>query len=178
LYYYDRAKKTGLLRVAMAGGQPEELPGTALPRALLESATLSPDGKTMAAFLSRVELEPGTFGNQIAVVNLAEAPKPTIHFIGVEPHFNFVFRALGPQINGACHFTPDGKALALAVEERGADNVWMQPLDGSKGRPLTNFSSEHILDFRWSSDGKRLGVLRYHNESDVILLRDKGTAQQ
>lgn len=178
LYYYDRSKKTGLLRVAMAGGQPEELPGTVLPRGLLETATLSPDGKTMAAFLSRVEVEPDTFGNQIAVVNLAEAPKPTIHFLDVGPGLNFVFRALGPQINGAFHFTPDGKAVALALEERGVDNVWIQPLDGSKGRRITNFSSEHILDFRWSSDGKKLAVLRYYSESDVILLRDSGSAPQ
>jgi hypothetical protein len=30
------------------------------------------------------------------------------------------------------------------------DNIWMQPVDGSKGRKLTNFNdSERIQDFRW-----------------------------
>ena len=38
----------------------------------------------------------------------------------------------------------------------------MQPLDGSKGRQLTKFTSEHIYDFHWSLDGKQL-ALGYSN---------------
>jgi eukaryotic-like serine/threonine-protein kinase len=177
LYYYARGQNTGLMRVPYAGGKPEELPGTKLPSALLESTTLSPDGKTLAAFLSRVEVEHGVVRNQIALLNLEEA-KPAVRFIGVEPNLNFVFHALGPQLNRSFHFTPDGKALAIAVEEKGVGNIWIQPLDGSKGRQVTNFDSEQLLDFRWSPDGKSLGVLRYHVDSDVILLRDKATASQ
>ena len=33
-----------------------------------------------------------------------------------------------------------------------------QPLDGSKGRQITDFSSEHIYDFHWSFDGKQLSA--------------------
>ena len=172
LYYYERNKNTGLLRLSLAGGNPEAVPGTTLPSVLLESTTLSPDGKTLAAFLTRVEVEHGDFRNQIALVNLEEGAKPVVRFIGVEPNFNFVFHALGPQLNRSFHFTPDGRALALAVEENGVDNIWIQPLDGSKGRKLTNFESEQMFDFRWSPDGKNLGTLRYHAESDVILLHD------
>jgi eukaryotic-like serine/threonine-protein kinase len=172
LYYFDRRQKTGLSRVPMTGGRPEVLAGTTLPSALLESATLSPDGKTLAAFLSRVEVEPGSYGNQIALVDLEGGAKPTIRLVNIEARLNFVFRALGPQINKSFHFTPDGKALALTVEEKGVDNIWIQPLDGSKGHQITNFESEQLFDFRWSPDGKKLGVLRYHIESDVILLGD------
>ena len=59
------------------------------------------------------------------------------------------------------------------------DNIWMQPLDGSKGRKLTNFNdSERIQDFRWSPDGKTLALLRFNSSSDVILLRDTGNSSR
>jgi eukaryotic-like serine/threonine-protein kinase len=176
VYYYERGQSTGLLRIPSTGGKPEALQGTILPSALLESTTLSADGKTLAAFLTRLEVEHGVFRSQIALVNLEEGAKPVVRFIGVEPSFNFVFHALGPQLNRSFHFTPDGKALALTVEENGVDNIWIQPLDGSKGRRLTSFESEQLIDFRWSPDGKSLGVLRYHTESDVILLQDTSGA--
>ena len=41
-------------------------------------------------------------------------------------------------------FTPDGKSLVYASRENGVDNVWVQPLDGSAGHPITNFKSEQI----------------------------------
>ena len=32
--------------------------------------------------------------------------------------------------------------------------------------------SEHIIDFHWSFDGSKLGVIRGHTDSDVVLIRD------
>jgi Tol biopolymer transport system component len=58
------------------------------------------------------------------------------------------------------------------------DNIWIQPLDGSKGRKLTDFNDgERIQDFRWSPDGKTLALLRFHSVSDVILLRDNSPSK-
>jgi hypothetical protein len=54
----------------------------------------------------------------------------------------------------------------------GVDNIWLQPLDGSKARPITNFTSEQIGGFARPSDDKRLVVGRSQSVSDVILLRD------
>ncbi|HEX6904988.1 MAG TPA: hypothetical protein VF154_00135, partial [Terriglobales bacterium] len=59
-------------------------------------------------------------------------------------------------------------------EEKGVDNVWIEPLDGSKGRQVTRFTSDKIQDFRWSPDDKSLAVLRYSSTSDVILMHDAG----
>ena len=69
-------------------------------------------------------------------------------------------------------FTPDGKAVAYAFRDKDADNLWMQPLDGSAGKQLTNFNSERIGDFHWSFDGSKLGLVRGHTDSDVVLIRD------
>jgi eukaryotic-like serine/threonine-protein kinase len=73
---------------------------------------------------------------------------------------------------GGLQFAPDGKFVAYASREKGVDNVWLQPLDGSPGHPITDFKSEHIWSFSLSPDGKRLAVLRGHYDSDVVLLQE------
>src|SRR5271170_5551738 len=75
-----------------------------------------------------------------------------------------------PRISAGPLFTPDGKAVAYPVRENGVDNVWLQPTDGSLGHQITKFDSEQILSFHWSLDGKNLGILRGHTDSDVVLL--------
>jgi Tol biopolymer transport system component len=45
---------------------------------------------------------------------------------------------------------------------KGVDNIFVQPFDGSPGRQITNFSSEHIAELQWSPDGKALAVARTH----------------
>ena len=75
-------------------------------------------------------------------------------------------------------FTRDGKAVAYPIRENGADNIWLQPLDGAPGRQITNFSADSILQFQFSPDGKKLGVIRQHVEADVVLLRDSGLPAQ
>jgi Tol biopolymer transport system component len=58
------------------------------------------------------------------------------------------------------------------MRENGVDNLWVQPLDGSRGRQITYFDSEQIFNFRWSPDGRRLCILRSHVDSDVVLIRE------
>jgi Tol biopolymer transport system component len=69
-------------------------------------------------------------------------------------------------------YTPDGKALVYVFREKGVENLWQQPLDGSPGKQLTSFKSEHIYDFHWSFDGSRLALVQGHTDSDVVLMRD------
>jgi len=54
----------------------------------------------------------------------------------------------------------------------GVDDLWWQPLDASPGKQITDFKSDRILDFHWSFDGSKLGVIRGHTDSDVVLIRD------
>jgi serine/threonine protein kinase len=73
---------------------------------------------------------------------------------------------------GLLRFARDSKSLIYTTRENGADNLWQQPLDGSPGKQLTSFKSEHIWDFHWSFDGSRLAIVRGHTDSDVVLMRD------
>jgi serine/threonine protein kinase len=74
--------------------------------------------------------------------------------------------------DGSLRFTHDGKAVVYPVVTGGANNLWLQPLDGSPGRQITDFNSELINDFHWSLDGSKLAVIRGHTDSDVVLIRD------
>jgi Tol biopolymer transport system component len=72
----------------------------------------------------------------------------------------------------ALAFLPSGKAVAYVVREKGVDNLWMQPLDGTPRRPLTHFTAERIAGFAFSKDGSQLGIKRGHADSDAVLLRN------
>jgi len=57
-------------------------------------------------------------------------------------------------------------------------NIWLQPVDGSPGHRLTNFTADQIGTFQFSPDGKFVAVARAHTVADVVLLRDTHTAGQ
>ena len=169
--YYTEQITNGLLRVSAGGGKPELVPGASPPNSLTVQATLSSDGKTLAVFTDVLNPESKTYSNRIVLAGLGSG----VRNIDLDPVLKAVFRSQGPPASSGFHFSPDGKSLAFVIDEAGQDNIWMQPLDGSKGRKLTHFTDpEKIQDFRWSPDGKTLALLRFSSVSDVILLRDTG----
>jgi Tol biopolymer transport system component len=100
-------------------------------------------------------------------------PNSSVRNLDLDPSLKIVFAAIGPPASTAFHYSPDGKSLAFVVELDGLDNIWLQPLDGSKGKKLTNFNGpDTIQDFRWSPDGKSLAILRFNAVSDVVLLHN------
>jgi Tol biopolymer transport system component len=144
----------------------------------MHAMALSPDGRTLALFIDSFSPETRIYSSKIALVNLQEAPKPSIRVLNPPAGPNFVFHLANPPSNSAFHFTPDGKFLALVSENKGVDNIWLLPLDGSNGHQITNFKSELIPEFCFSHNGEKLAILRHHTESDVILLRDSATASK
>jgi hypothetical protein len=53
---------------------------------------------------------------------------------------------------------------------------WWQSFDGSPGHKITNFQSDAMQSYQYSLDGKSLGVMRTHIESEVVLLHDTGAS--
>ncbi len=149
-------------RVPLNGsGKAEPIPGTRLAHGFQSARGMgiSPDGKELAYLVEITNVETQNGVPKLAVLNLETLKDP--RFLDANPHIS-----AGPQ------FTMDGKAVAHPIRENGVDNIWVQPLDGSPGHPITKFDSEQILSFHWSPDGKSLGVLRGHTDSDVVLLHE------
>ena len=136
--YYLNSTNFRLTRIPLDGGKPERL--SDIPE--YGPVDISPDGKLAAFGASAV------------------GPKKQLALVPVDSPQNaklveFQHRA---QSNGAVRFTHDGKAVVYALADQDSANLWLQPLDGSPGKQITNFKSEHIRDFHWSFDGSKLGL--------------------
>jgi eukaryotic-like serine/threonine-protein kinase len=159
--YYSDFSQFKVMRVPVDGGEAEEIPGTAIPGMIMDSTVIgtSTDGKFLTFLAVRSGAEGG--GVRIAIVSLAA-------------EFETQTRTIDPdsRISSLPQFTPDNKSIIYVIEENGAQNLWQQPLDGSRGRQITNFTSSKIQNYAYSPDGKTLGVMRSNVESDVVLLHD------
>ena len=175
--YYITESKLDLMRIPANGGAPEVTPGTEAIQGLPKAVAFSRDGKTAAGYLVAVDPTTRTYVNKIALFS-TDNPKTPPRYITTDPRCGVGFDVPGPASWNSFHFTPDDKAVAITMEEKGVDNIWIQPIDGSKGHQLTHFTSEQIQDFRWSLDGKRLAVIRSDYSGDVILAHDTSSSQQ
>jgi serine/threonine protein kinase len=159
--YYSDFDAGELKRVPSKGGTPQIVPGVAVPNSMIGTFCLSPDDKLLAFFSTRGGAGP---------------TDRKIVLVSVDADSNSNERTLDPDVRAVrlLEFARDGKAVAYPIRENGADNIWVQPLDGARGRQITNFLTDSITQFQFSPDGKKLGVIRKHLESDVVLLRDSG----
>jgi serine/threonine protein kinase len=168
--YFFRDTKS-IWRAAINGtidgtGKAEPVPGSSVDKAFQagRGLSISPDGKTLAYLVEFINVEAAAGTPRIALLDLATLTAPRL--VDVNPHIS-----AGPR------FAVDGKSIAYPVRENGVDNIWLQSLDGSGGHQITKFDSEQIKEFHWSPDGKSLGVLRGHTDSDVVLLQEAKPAQ-
>ncbi len=158
VFYQDADAKFD--RVAMDGGPSQQFPDYAS----FARITVSPDGKLVGIVTlhsgsdtkERLGLVPPDFSQPIRFVDF-ERPRA---------EYAVMFG------DGPILFTRDGKGIMYPVRDGQTDNLWLQNLDGSVGRLLTDFKSEFIRDFDYSVDGKQLAIIRGHRESDVVLLRE------
>ena len=158
VFYEDADAKFD--RVAIAGGASQQFPDYAS----FGRIAVSPDGKLVAI----ITQHSATGTNERLGLSSPDFSQP-IRFLDFErPRAEYaVMFGDGPIL-----FTRDGKGIIYPVRDGNVDNLWLQNLDGSPGKLLTDFKSEFIRDFDYSWDGKQLAVIRGHRESDVVLLRE------
>jgi Tol biopolymer transport system component/DNA-binding winged helix-turn-helix (wHTH) protein len=116
---------------------------------------VSPDGRFIACFyraqvgmFSKLAIIPSDGGDPIKVFDKSPT---TIVEAGIQ-------------------WTPDGRALTFVDNRDGVSNIWLQPLDGSPAKQLTNFTSETIFRFAWSPDGKKFVAERGTEIGDIVLI--------
>jgi eukaryotic-like serine/threonine-protein kinase len=149
LYYLEAAENHFLKRISIEGGSPE-----IIIKSPSDPYALSPDGKTVATF----EVRETDHTVMLILYSLVDEKKSAIEF---DQH----------GLPGLA-FMPSGKAVTYVVREKGVDNLWVQPLDGSAKRQLTHFTAERIASGAFSKDGTQLGLKRGHAESDAVLLHN------
>ncbi len=160
-YYFDGGSFR-LMREPIDGGSSELVEGSAIPNGYVWGGlNFSPDGKWIPEIAAISDPATHSAENKIALVDVNAKSAASTRFLVPRPDFAEPFS-----------FTPDGTAVTYNIVEDGVGNVWAQPLDGSPGHRLTNFTSDRIKTFRFSPDGKSLAVAREHIVSDVVLLRD------
>jgi serine/threonine protein kinase len=159
VYFLNEKAPLAIERVPIEGGTPEVISASLVPNAeIVYGLSLTPDRKLLAFSLTRRE----THKKQIALVSLdQEDGGSTSRFLDADP-----------RISNHPEFTPEGIAVVYAILENGVENLWRQPIDGTAGSQITNFQTDVFKSYQYSPDGKTLGVLRLHRDSDVVLLRD------
>jgi Tol biopolymer transport system component len=170
--YYENLDSFQIKQVAVDGGTPELVPGSALSGGLVATPPpgVSADGKLLA-FLATSNDQKTPVG-KIVLVPLHAGPKVQVRFL--DPDHRIAQSTRRTDIK----FTPNGKAVVYVIRENGTDNLWVQPLDGSPGHQITNSPADVIQAFQYSLDGKSLAVMRTRVESDIVLLHDTGTSSQ
>jgi Tol biopolymer transport system component len=69
-------------------------------------------------------------------------------------------------------FMPDAQGAVYQLDENGVVNLWVQSFNGAPRKQLTHFTEDNIGDFHWSPDGKKLGIVRRHNDQDAVLFTE------
>jgi serine/threonine protein kinase/Tol biopolymer transport system component len=152
VYFIERGNEQNLMKVPIDGGPAQTV--STLP--MINQFDISPDGK-LATF---------------ATLEHSREHKERLAVVSTESGQLVTALQFEHEIFGSPRFSPDGKAVVYPARANGVDNLWAQPLDGSKGRYMTDFKTEHIYDFHWSFDGTQLAMVRGHTDSDVVLIKD------
>ena len=120
-------------------------------------AAISPDGKLIAYLFLDEQVKPRKW-------KIGVSP-----FDGVEP---IKVLAIPPSLNipVGIRWTPDGRALAYCDSHLLTSSIWIQSLDGSQPKQLTEYEDALILQFEWSRDGKQLAILRRTYTDDIVMI--------
>jgi Tol biopolymer transport system component/predicted Ser/Thr protein kinase len=157
LVIYDRTEgsESRLMRVPTTGGTPEKLNDLNMgwPAA-------SPDGRQIAAFYS---MDPA--GVPKLAIMTAEGGAPT-QVIDMPKDLDF---------RKGLAWTADGRNIIIPVVEKGVTNLWVQPLGAIQGKPApprqwTHFSTNSVIRFAISPDGKRLALACEGSTADIVLV--------
>jgi Tol biopolymer transport system component len=151
-YTSSGSSGNAISRVSIDGGEPVQLTDK-----LAIIPAFSPDGRVIACYLT----DPQTRVTKVAL----------LPFEGGDPIKVFDLPQTADRAQ-AVRWTPDGRSL-IYVNTRGlVSNIWLQPIDGTPARQLTNFTADRIFSFDWSGDGKQLACARGVENRDVVLIKD------
>jgi eukaryotic-like serine/threonine-protein kinase len=165
VYYIDRPGTSRLMRVPIDGGTAEAVSAGEIPNrfGIDGISFISADGKSLGMVVDLMDPRTNDAFVKLAIVSLEGGSPSAPRLVDLDARFGG---------NAGLKLVPHANAVSYPIIENGVNNLWLQPLDGSPGRPLTHFTSEFITDYSWSPDGKTLAITRQENIADVVLLKE------
>lgn len=118
--------------------RPEDLFGLHF----LQSATLAPDGQTLAYSIATHDADADADYEQIWLLEIASGQQRQLTF--------------GKQRNQMPQWSPDGKTLAFVSTRGEKPQIYLLAVDGGEARPLTTFKQGVGGGLAWSPDGQQL----------------------
>lgn len=141
-----------VLRVPFEGGEPHVLKDWAIePR-------YSRDGTRIACFTPTEQTQ---FWNRLAIIP-AEGGEEIKTF--QTPPNTTISR--GPI------WTPDDKGISVIIAPGEKQELWLQPVDGSSGKQITDVGLPGIARRDYSRDGKRIAIVRAQGFGNAIMITD------
>ena len=154
VYYHstDGEQLATIWRVPVEGGTPEQV-----TKFRARKPQVSPDGMSLLCETTQAagDTEPKlsivstSGGNILNVLNFPAAVR-----------------------SRTIRWTSDGKGIIYVESQNRTDNLWMQPLDGSKPSQITDLSSDRIFRFDMLAGGGTFVMARGNENSDVVVVRD------
>jgi Tol biopolymer transport system component len=142
-----------ILRVSIDGGEVQTL----TPYRAIEPR-YSRDGTRIACFLPNEKTQNWT---RLAIIP-AEGGEP-IKIFDAPTNVNIV---RGPI------WTPDDNGITMIVAPGEKQNLWLQPIDGSPGKAMTDFDVPGVARREYSRDGKRIAIVRAEGLGNAIMITD------
>ena len=170
VYYVDQVSVGRIMRVPVEGGTPQAVPGCDIANRFSTGGVtyFSADGKSIGFLVSLIDQRTNDAISKMAIVSLEPGASNPTRLLDIDPRFGST-TITGPRIR----FIPSANAFAYPILEKGANDIWVQPMDGSPGYQATHFDSQKIADFSWLPDGKTLAVIRENDIADVVLLKQE-----
>lgn len=120
--------------------------------------TISTDGKYLACFNTRVNQFPSEkYNAEIAVISTDDK---SVKFILVNGNRN------------PLRFSPDGKAVEYLTSYENGIQIMRQGFDDKEPKPILQMPADHIFNFAWSRDVKKMALSRGQQYRDAVLLSE------
>ncbi len=154
VYHSPQSTKNGYIwKVSIDGGEPVRL----VNQDALYPA-VSPDGKMLACFIwdknIKSKLELGLFSLETGSL-VKEFTLPRFVRVSINK----------------LRWSPDAQKLVFVSDVNGVSNLWVQPLNGTTPKPVTDFKESQIFDFAWSPNGQQLACVRGNMTSYIVLIK-------
>ena len=141
-----------VLRVPFDGGEPQVLKDWAIePR-------YSRDGARIACFTPTEQTQ---FWNRLAIIPADGGDE--IKTFQTPPNTNI---SRGPV------WTHDDKGITVVIAPGEKQELWLQPVDGSPGKQMTDVGLPGIARRDYSRDGKRIAIVRAQGFGNAIMITD------